>query len=71
MAPTIAARVASAFSRCATADRPGKRLKAVADELMISEQTVKSHTRNILSKLGANDRTHAVAMAIKRGLITV
>ena len=33
--------------------------------------TVKSHVRSILSKLGANDRTHAVTIAIKRGIIEV
>jgi len=43
--------------------------KMVADNLRISEETVKSHMRSILSKLGANDRTHAVTIAIKRGII--
>lgn len=41
--------------------------KVVADRLKISEDTVKGHVRNILSKLGANDRTHAVTIALKRG----
>jgi DNA-binding NarL/FixJ family response regulator len=45
--------------------------KIVADRLSISEHTVKSHMRSIMSKLGANDRTHAVTIAIKRGLITI
>ena len=49
----------------------GNSNKLVADQLAISEETVKSHMRNILSKLGANDRTHAVTIAIKRGLIAV
>jgi two-component system NarL family response regulator len=49
----------------------GNSNKVVADQLAISEETVKSHMRNIRSKLGANDRTHAVTMAIKRGLISV
>jgi len=41
----------------------------VADRLAISEETVKAHMKNILSKLGANDRTHAVTIALKRGII--
>jgi DNA-binding NarL/FixJ family response regulator len=43
--------------------------KIIADNLKISEETVKTHMRNVLSKLGANDRTHAVAIALKRGII--
>ena len=43
--------------------------KVVADRLQISEDTVKSHMRSILSKLYANDRTHAVTIALKRGII--
>ncbi len=43
--------------------------KIVADRLKISEDTVKGHVRNILSKLGANDRTHAVTIALKRGFL--
>lgn len=45
----------------------GKSNKAVADLLRISEDTVKGHVRNILSKLRANDRTHAVMIAMERG----
>jgi DNA-binding NarL/FixJ family response regulator len=41
--------------------------KIVADRLSISEDTVKGHVRNILSKLNASDRTHAVTIALKRG----
>ena len=47
----------------------GNSNKKVADHLYISEETVKAHLRNILSKLDANDRTHAVTIAIKRGII--
>jgi len=47
----------------------GNANKRVADVLGISEETVKAHLRNILSKLAANDRTHAVTIAIKRGII--
>jgi DNA-binding NarL/FixJ family response regulator len=43
--------------------------KIVADRLNISEDTVKGHMRSILSKLNANDRTHAVMIAVKRGFI--
>jgi DNA-binding NarL/FixJ family response regulator len=47
----------------------GNSNKAVADRLSITEDTVKAHVKNLLSKLGANDRTHAVAIAVKRGII--
>jgi DNA-binding NarL/FixJ family response regulator len=47
----------------------GNANKEVAAQLFLTEETVKSHLRNILSKLGANDRTHAVTIAAKRGFI--
>jgi DNA-binding NarL/FixJ family response regulator len=47
----------------------GNANKLVADRLSISEETVKGHVKNILSKLGASDRTHAVTIALKRGII--
>src|SRR5215469_2915061 len=47
----------------------GNSNKLVADQLAISEDTVKGHVKNILSKLGVNDRTHAVTVALKRGII--
>ena len=47
----------------------GNANKVIADQLSISEETVKTHVTNILSKLGANDRTHAVTTALKRGII--
>jgi DNA-binding NarL/FixJ family response regulator len=43
--------------------------KIIGEQLSISEATVKSHVQNILSKLGANDRTHAVTIATKRGYL--
>jgi len=43
--------------------------KLIADRLSITEETVKGHVKNILSKLGASDRTHAVTIALKRGII--
>ena len=47
----------------------GNANKLVADQLSITEETVKGHVKNILSKLGANDRTHAVTIGLKRGII--
>jgi DNA-binding NarL/FixJ family response regulator len=47
----------------------GNANKEIACQLSIAEETVKSHVTNILSKLGANDRTHAVTLALKRGII--
>lgn len=47
----------------------GKSNKLVADDLSITEETVKGHVKSILSKLGANDRTHAVTLGLKRGII--
>ena len=49
----------------------GNANKMVADRLNISEETVKAHMKSILSKLGANDRTHAVTIAMKRGIIEI
>jgi DNA-binding NarL/FixJ family response regulator len=43
--------------------------KMIASQLTVSYATVKSHMKSILSKLGANDRTHAVTIALKRGFI--
>jgi DNA-binding NarL/FixJ family response regulator len=47
----------------------GKRNKEIADELSLAEDTVKMHVRNILSKLQVNDRTEAVTIALRRGII--
>lgn len=47
----------------------GNSNKRVADNLSISEETVKGHVKSILAKLRAHDRTHAVALAVKRGYI--
>ena len=47
----------------------GNSNKLIADQLCIGEATVKSHVGNILSKLGANDRAHAVTIGLKRGII--
>jgi DNA-binding NarL/FixJ family response regulator len=47
----------------------GNTNKLVGDQLHITEDTVKARVKNILSKLGAHDRTHAVTIALKRGII--
>ena len=47
----------------------GKSNKLIADQLSIADETVKGHVKSILSKLGANDRTHAVTIGLKRGII--
>lgn len=47
----------------------GNSNKLIADRLSIGEATVKSHVASILSKLGANDRAHAVTIGLKRGMI--
>ena len=47
----------------------GNRNKDIADRLFISEETVKVHIKHIMEKLGANDRTQAVAIAVRRGII--
>jgi DNA-binding NarL/FixJ family response regulator len=45
--------------------------KLIAERLDITEDTVKSHMRGVLAKLQANDRTHAVTIAVKRGIIAL
>lgn len=47
----------------------GNANKEIAAQLSITEETVKGHVKNILAKLSANDRTHAVAIALKRGMV--
>ncbi|MBC8164235.1 MAG: response regulator transcription factor [Bryobacteraceae bacterium] len=49
----------------------GNANKQIADQLSIGEATVKGHVTSILSKLGANDRTHAVTIGLKRGIINL
>ena len=49
----------------------GKGNKGVARALAISEQTVKAHLKSIFAKLGVADRTHAVTMAVRRGIIEI
>jgi DNA-binding NarL/FixJ family response regulator len=47
----------------------GNANKEIAGKLSLTEETVKGHVKNILSKLGVNDRTHAVTVGLKRGII--
>ena len=47
----------------------GNRNKDIADVLFISEETVKVHVKHIMDKLGAKDRTQAIAIAVRRGII--
>jgi DNA-binding NarL/FixJ family response regulator len=47
----------------------GNANKEIAEQLSVSEDTVKGQVRNILSKLGANDRAHAAMIGVKRGII--
>src|SRR5262249_22521803 len=47
----------------------GNRNRDIAEKLFISEETVKAHVKHIMNKLGAGDRTQAVAIAVRRGFI--
>lgn len=76
--PEVASGIAEHVTDDALTDREievlrrvaaGTSNKIIASQLAISEATVKSHMKSILSKLGANDRTHAVSIAMKRGFI--
>ena len=76
--PEVAAELASHTADDALTEREievlsliaaGNSNKLVAGQLMISEDTVKGHVKSILSKLAASDRTHAVTVALKRGII--
>ena len=51
--------------------RDGRRNKQIADQLAISENTVNFHVKNLVDKLQANDRTHAVTIALRRGLLQI
>jgi DNA-binding NarL/FixJ family response regulator len=47
----------------------GNSNKEIASQLSVTEETIKGQVRNILAKLGANDRTHAAMIGIRRGII--
>jgi len=49
----------------------GNRNRDIAEQLFISEETVKVHVKHIMEKLGASDRTQAVAIALRRGIISL
>jgi DNA-binding NarL/FixJ family response regulator len=76
--PEIAAELADHVTDNALSEREidvlrrvaaGNSNKIIASQLAVSEATIKGHMKSILSKLGANDRTHAVTIAMKRGFI--
>jgi DNA-binding NarL/FixJ family response regulator len=78
--PEVAGRLAEHFSEddltprefdVLSLIREGNRNKQIADRLSIAETTVNFHVRHLLEKLRANDRTHAVAIAIRRGLLEI
>jgi len=64
---TLTAREIEVLQLIAT----GNPNKLVADKLSVTEDTIKMHVKSILSKLGANDRTHAVTIALKRGIMNL
>ncbi len=51
--------------------RDGYKNKQIADQLTISENTVNFHIKNLMDKLRANDRTHAVTIALRRGMLQI
>jgi DNA-binding NarL/FixJ family response regulator len=76
--PEIAAHLAEHYSDEAITAREievlqqiagGNRNRDIAEKLFISEETVKVHIKHIMEKLGASDRTQAVAIAVRRGII--
>ena len=76
--PEIAAELADHVTDDALSEREiavlqraatGNSNKIIASQLGVSEATVKGHMKSILSKLSANDRTHAVTIAMKRGFL--
>jgi len=78
IAPDVAAQVAEHTGEDALTPKEidvlrliaaGNANKEIAAQLSITEETVKSRVKNILDKLGANDRTHAVTIGLKRGII--
>jgi DNA-binding NarL/FixJ family response regulator len=76
--PEVAAHLAEHFSDETLTEREldvlrhiagGNRNRDIAELLFISEETVKVHMRHIMEKLGASDRTQAVAIAVRRGIV--
>lgn len=78
--PEVAARLSEHYGEDDLTDRElqvlrlirdGHRNKQIADRLAIAETTVNFHIRNLVDKLQANDRTHAVTLAVRRGLLEI
>jgi DNA-binding NarL/FixJ family response regulator len=78
--PEVAARLAEHMGEDSLTDRElevlelirdGNRNKQIADHLSIAETTVNFHIKNLVDKLRANDRTHAVTIAVRRGLLQI
>ena len=78
VSPAVAVRLADHLAADALTPREtevlqlvaaGNRNKEIAFSLSISEDTVHGHVKNILSKLDANDRTHAVMIGLRRGIL--
>lgn len=78
--PEIAAQLAEHMGEETLTDREievlthlagGNRNRDIAERLFISEETVKVHVKHIMEKLGASDRTQAVAVAVRRGIINL
>lgn len=78
--PDVATNIAEHFGSDALSAREievlrliaaGNANKLIAHQLVIAEETVKGHVKNLLSKLGAKDRTHAVTLGLKRGIIAL
>jgi DNA-binding NarL/FixJ family response regulator len=78
--PEVAARLSEHFGEDDLTDRElqvlrlirdGHRNKQIADQLAIAETTVNFHIKNLVDKLQANDRTHAVTIALRRGLLEI
>jgi DNA-binding NarL/FixJ family response regulator len=76
--PEVAAQLAEHLSDEALTPREidvlrhiggGNRNRDIAERLFISEETVKVHIKHIMEKLGATDRTQAIAIAVRRGII--
>ena len=78
--PEVAARLSEHFGEDNLTDRElqvlrlirdGHRNKQIADQLAIAETTVNFHIKNLVDKLQANDRTQAVTVAVRRGLLEI
>jgi len=78
IAPQIAAQLAEHYGDEALTQREidvlrqiagGNRNRDIAEKLFISEETVKVHIKHVMEKLGASDRTQAVAIGVRRGII--